>query len=173
MGFGKDGKGQILRETVVITPGALGAAAVVEHTGGITLQTTSFRILKAEFFISQSGAFAAEGDEVIIGFANGELTAAEIAECINVDGPPDRNSRVDEERAMRAVWLLADLKEPTDGTTGYALPLNNGLPMEFTPRWTFTPTEGWDWFAFNPLAGALTTGSSFRITAKYFGVWVD
>ncbi len=174
MGFGKDGKGIILRETVVLTPGALAAGAVVKHTGGVILQTTSFRILKTEYFVSQQGAFAGEGDEIIVGIANGALTTAQIAEALNADGPDDRNDP-DKEEADRAVWLKGpQIKETQLAADTYGEPVpNNGMPMSFSLKWTFTPTEGWDWFAFNPLSGALTTGSVFNITATHYGVWVD
>ncbi len=176
MGFGKDHRGMILREKVTLTVGGLAANSVVFHTGGIILETTSFRILKTEYFVTQSGAFAAEGDEVIIGIANGELSAAEVASSLISAGPDDRNDRVGEELAMRAVWLTGpNIKEPADpaAVTTFSAPSNSGLLMSFSLRWTFTPTEGWNWFAFNPLGGALTSGAVFFITAKHFGVWVD
>ncbi len=173
MGFGKDGKGAIIRETVVITVGGLAAGSSIKNTGGVTLQTTSFRILKTEMFVHQLGAWAAEGDEVIIGICNGDLSVAEISESINVDGPVDRNDRIKQEQAERAVWLLVDLKEGAEGALANSPPANDGLPWTFNLRWTFIPTEGWDWFAFNPLAGALTAGAVFRLTMKHYGVWVD
>ncbi len=175
MGFGKDGKGVIMRESATITVGALASGAVVKHTGGVSLQTTSFRILKTEYFISQNAAFAAEGDEVIIGIANGALSTAEIAASVTNNGPGDRNDTPEADVSERAVFLVGpQIKETQTATTGYGEPMpNNGMPMEFSLRWTFTPTEGWDWFAFNPLSGALTTGAVFLITAKHFGVWVD
>ncbi len=173
MGFGKDGKGVIIREQSTITLGGLAAGVAVKGISEVALETTSFRIIKMEYFISQSGAFGAEGDEALIGFANDVLSVTEIAASLTVDGPKDRNDTPGRNTAEFAVWLLAQLKEPTDATTGYDRPLNMGRPMEKVLRWTFTPPEGWTWFAYNPLAGALTTGAVFRIHAKYYGVWVD
>ncbi len=173
MGFGKDGKGQILRETVILTAGALGTQDVVKGTSGVVLQTTPFRILKTEYFFTQQGAFAGEGDEIILGIANGALTTVQIAACIVSDGPDDINDP-DSEEAMRAVWLVGpQLKETQFAADTYSEPMpNNGMPMSFSLRWTFAPTEGWDWFLFNPLGGALTAGAIFQVTAKHFGVWV-
>ncbi len=173
MGFGKDGKGQILRETVTITVGALAARGVVKHTGGVALDTTSFRILKSEYFIVTATPFQADLDQLIFGFANGALSTAQIAAAIEADGPDDRNDP-DKEETMRAVWLLAHVLEgELAAPAGIPQPLNNGLPLIFKPRWTFTPTEGWDWIAYNPLDGAITTGAVFNIVATHFGVWVD
>ncbi len=168
MGFGKDGKGAIIRENVTITVGGLAAVAVIKGTS-LSI-SEDFRILKTEYFISQSGNWGAVGDEVIIGFADDELSVGEIAECLNVDGPVDRNDRLAEERVMRAVWSLIDLKG--DSTTVVMQPPNDGKFMEHKPRWTFSNPEGWTWFAYNPLSGALTAGAVFIINAKYFGVWV-
>lgn len=173
MGFGKDGKGVIIREIASITVGNLAARTVVKAAAGVTLQTTKFRILKTEYLITQTGSFGADGDSVFIGICDGELSASEIEECLEANGPNDRNDRVPEERAERPVWLLAHYKDPVDAGAGFPQPANNGLPMEHTPRWTFTPTEGWSYFAYNPLLGALTSGATFSIYAKHFGVWVD
>ncbi len=173
MGFGKDHKGVIIRESVTLTIGALGAGSVVLHTSGAALQTTSFRMIKAVYTISQLGAWAADGDEVLIGIANGELSTQEIAECLTAQGPDDRNDALGSEQAGRAVWVLADIKDTS--VTGFAFsdPINDGMPMEKVLRWTFTPTAGWNWFAFNPLTGTLTTGAVFKVIATYYGVWVD
>ncbi len=172
MGFGKDGKGQILREVATITIGALAAGAVVKHTGGVVLQTTSFRILKTEYFAVMSTAFQGEFDQVLLGIANGALSTTEIAACIEADGPDDRNDP-DKEEAMRAVWLQAHLREQPAQANGLNQVLFNNMKMDFSLKWTFTPTEGWDWFVFNPLGGAITTGAVVKIFAKHFGVWVD
>jgi len=88
---------------------------------------------------------------------------------MTIDGPDDFNDRNGMERAERAVWLLVHLQEPQVGT--FSDPANNGLAIEKVLRWTFGPTEGWDWFAYNPSSAAITTGPVFRITAKIFGVW--
>lgn len=172
MGFGKDHKGIIIREAATITVGGLTSKNVIKTTaGGVTLQTTSFRILKSQYFISVLGDFGAEGDEVLVGLCDGELAVAEIVEAININGPVDRNDNVLSEQANRPVFLLDQLKEAHDATTSYTT-FGTGMKT-FNPRWTFTPTEGWDWFVFNPLGGSLTAGLVILITAKHFGVWVD
>ncbi len=172
MGFGKDGKGVIIREKPVITVGGLASIAVIKQAGGITLQSSDFRIIKTEYMIVQRGAFGAEGDSVLIGLADNELSVTEIAEAINVDGPVDKNDHVKMEQASRPVWLLAHIKEPHQSTTSYAN-IRDLAPSEKVFRWTFTATEAWTWFAYNPLGGALTTGAVFVIFAKHYGVWVD
>ncbi len=173
MGFGKDGKGAIIREVATITIGALAAGAAVKHTGGAVLQTTSFRILKTKYFLVMSTAFQGEFDQVLIGMANGALSVTEIAESISSNGPDDRNDRAGMETAERAVFLVAQMREPSAQANGINEAIGDNLALNENFRWTFTPTEGWDWFAFNPLGGAITTGAVVKIFAKHYGVWVD
>ncbi len=165
-----DKGGVILREKVPIVVGALASDTAVKSTGGVALQTTSFRILKTKLFITQTAGWGGEGAEVYIGIANGALSVSEIAVAIALGGPDDRNDP-NKEIANRAVWLIADIKEPEAGT--FSQPVNGGMPIEFNLRWTFTPTEGWDWFAFNPMSATLVTGAIFELTAQHFGMWVD
>jgi len=169
MGFGKDGKGIIIRETVLLTPADLAAKAVVKHTAGLTL-VEDFRIIKVEYHIVQVGNWGAVGDAIMIGISNGELSVVEIAETLNLDGPPNPNNAIANERSMRAVWLLNFLRG--DSTSVVNDPLDDGKVLEKTLRWTFNNPEGWSWFAYNPLTGALTTGAVFEVHAKYFGVWL-
>lgn len=170
MGFGKDGKGVIIREIVTLTAGALGVGAAVKHTGGATLETTPFRILKTEYFVTIQGNFGAEGDEVIVGMCDGELSTTEIANCLGANGPGDRNNHAAHNNAMLPVWTLSQHKEAHDAATSYHA--GDVGKITFNPKWTFGATEGWSFFAYNPLAGSLTSGLVLRIHAKHYGVWV-
>ncbi len=171
MGFGKDGKGQIIKERTVITVGNLGATVVVKSAGGIEGSLgEDFRILKTEYFIVQTGEWGALGDQVIIGMADNELSVAEIAENLNLDGPIDRNDNLLNERVFRPVWMFNHLL----GTSTVILeePTDDGNALVQNVKWTFSNPEGWVWFAYNPLLAALTAGATFIIQAKHFGVWV-
>ncbi len=166
MGFGKDGKGVILHEVTEITLLALASAAALKADTNIVLQD-DFRLIKTEYFaffdIQNSPS-----EELLIGIADKELSAAEIAQNINVTGPVDRNDNLANEQAMRPVWLISAL-------VGSQVPFlaNDYLPVEKTIRWTFSDTEGFTFFAYNPRAGAMTTGSVIRIVAKHYGVWLS
>ncbi len=48
----------------------------------------------------------------------------------------------------------------------------NVVKGEKVLRWSFNSDEGWNFFAFNPLDGSLSTGSEVIILAKHFGVWL-
>ncbi len=169
MGFGKDGKGAILRETVIIAPGTLGTASIVLSTSGVVLED-DFRIIKTEYFLLEQAGPGALGDTVILGIANGELSAAEIGEAIFTDGPNDRNDRLLTERAERAVWLLC--ARVATSTSAPQVAINDGMPMEKVLRWTFSNPEGWNWFFFNPDEAAMTGDWRHTVVAKHFGVWV-
>lgn len=172
MGFGKQGTGEILHERATLTIGGLAAAAAIKSTAGLLDNLLDdFRIIKTEYLISQVGNWGAVGDEIYFGICNGELTVAEIAANIVSNGPQNRNDRGRQESSMRAVWVLGQLKGSS--TTIVEDVLDGGKVQEKTLRWTFSNPEGWSWFAFNPLTGALTTGAVFSITAKHFGVWVS
>ncbi len=164
MGFGKDGTGAIIRERIVIVTGTLASAtAILSTSGGVGAMQEDFRILKSEITVQVENSV---GDEsVMIGLANGELSIGEIAQCLNVDGPVDRNDRLAVEQAERAVWTICNAGNAS------RLP-NDGLPIEFKPRWTFSDPEAWNFFAFNQSETALGTSMTVTMIVKHFGVWV-
>ncbi|CAN8138849.1 hypothetical protein THIOSC15_1170001 [uncultured Thiomicrorhabdus sp.] len=163
-GFGKDGRGSITYENLQQALGTLG------NRTAITIDTSrsshndlgdDFRIIKMEVTAAWNGWTAGEGP-VLIGLASGELTVAEIAECLE-SAPSDRNSHDAMASAHWPVW-------PLGFVNGY-----NGetrITVEKTIRWTFSDPEAFQFFAYNMDAGSLTTGSSVTILAKIFGVWV-
>lgn len=162
MGFGKDGTGTILYNYQVVTLGTL-AARDVAVSGAYPL-AEDFRYLKSQYFLDFGTQ--AVGDNILIGLADGELSSAEVEECIE-SIPTDRNDNLQNERAMRPVWPLEILGENSAG--GGVLQIKG----ESKPRWTFSDTDGWRWFVYNLDTGiAITTGSTVTIFEKVFGVWV-
>lgn len=162
MGFGKDGKGVILYDKVRLTLSTLASGTVIAAASGITL-SEDFRILKAEILGSTKGMTADEGG-VVIGLADGELSDAEVAECLN-SRPGDRNDNLANEQAMRPVFPFDIVFENQAG--GDLM-----VKEEIKPRWTFSNADGWQWFAFNIGSGALTTGTVIDLFVKIYGVWV-
>lgn len=166
MGFGKDGKGAILRENQVITLSTLANGTAIKAASQLAI-AEDFRIIKSEYFMSYEGFTQGEGP-VYIGIADNELSVAEIAECVGAEGPLDRNDNLATERANRPVWLLAQLT--VDKAYGTLTP--DGMPYEKVLRWTFSNADGWTFFAINKSGSALTTGTVIYVHAKHFGVWV-
>jgi len=171
MGFGKNGTGAMLRSTETIALSTLASETAIKFGSSITLDE-DFRMLKAEIFAHVAGLTAGEGEGLILGIANGELSVAEIAECFLVDGPVDRNDRVKTERAERFVKPMSALDIVLAGTEEQFHGDGGGPMVTAKPRWTFSNPEGWDFFIYNNGPSALTTGAVARLIGTYYGVWV-
>ncbi len=170
MGFGKDGKGVIITHADIVTLATLANNTAIKQASPLALQE-DFRLIKLTMAAALVGLTPGE---VPIHFylCNGELTVAEIAENITNAGPLDRNDRVQQERAERAVFLIGTFPEgvvadiPVHGDGGEEGIINK------TIRWTFSNPEGWAIVAFNQAGVTLTTGAVIRFVSKYYGVWV-
>ncbi len=170
MGFGKDGTGSIIRENRATALGALAADAAIKMTG-LTL-AEDFRILRSDVFAHVDILTAGEGQGLLFGIANGELTAVEIAECLNDNGPSDRNDRALHETASRNVKVLSSAILIDSGGVSRHFVGDQGGPMITSKhRWTYSDPEGWAFFVYND-GPTLTTGSICRYQATQFGVWV-
>lgn len=169
MGFGKDGTGVILRETQVLTLGALGNGASIKASSNLAI-TDDFRILKTEYFLASRGTIANGQYPIYIGICDNELTTTEINETLSVDGPLDRNDNAGHEASMRPVWVLEQAGQLV-GTAEFTGPIH--FKGEKNVRWTFSNSDGWTWFAYNGSGAALTTGQEYRIYAVHYGVWVS
>ncbi len=173
MGFGKGGTGAIIRQNESVSLGTLANNTALKLTNGVTL-TEDFRILKSEIIALYRGLTTGEGEGLMLGICNGELSVAEIAEALTVDGPGDRNDRVNQEQAERAVWIIATPGFGTGAVGASQVNLkgpNGSTIIEWKKRWTFSDPEGWDFFVFN-LGTALTTGGNCNLLATNYGVWV-
>lgn len=122
-----------------------------------------FRLMKSEFYISVD-AFTSNEGPIIVGIADGQLTDAEIEECIEAR-PNDRNHNVAHEQSQRPVWPLCILDYQSVGA-------KCSWQDEKTLKWTFSDTEAWKYWVYNPSGAALSTGGVVRIFAKHYGVWV-
>ncbi len=170
MGFGKDGKGVIITEVRQQALGTLGNVTAITIATPLVM-AEDFRMIKTEFSALVTALTGGEGNGLMVGIANGELSVTEIAEAIAANGPLNRNDRGRDERVMRFVKLLGAIDEV--GQTSHAFKNEGGGPMiEETIRWTFSNPEGWQWFIWNH-GTALTTGSSVRLRAKNYGVWLS
>ncbi len=171
MGFGKDGKGAILRERIV--GGALGALSAQDLVLAIGLAITEdFRILKSEVYAHITNLTAGQGSGLLFGIANGDLTAPEMEESIEAGGPLDRNDRIPSEQAERNVKILgAVAKSEAAATEAWVTNDQGGLMLTSKHRWTYSNPEGWDWWIYN-MGGSLTTGATLQLYAVHYGVWV-
>ncbi len=175
MGFGKDGKGAILRENTTVALSTLSGNTALKVDGADLAITEDFRLMKSEIFGNITGLTAGEGEGILLGLASDELTVAEIAAAINAAGPLDRNDRASMEAAERPVWLIGAyspaIGSPASPTEGHFVSDNGGARIVHKMPWTFSNPEGWVFFVMNT-GSSLQTGASVRIVATHFGVWV-
>ncbi len=169
MGFGKDGKGQIITERSVITLGALANGVAIKQTAPLAI-SDDFRVLKSEYSMGFTGHTGGEGP-LDVYLCNNDLSVASIADAIDAQGPLNKSDRDLDERAMRAVHLIGTMQIP--GTTGHVIGADNqhGVIEDKHP-WTYTKGVGWTLAAHNNSGSTLTTGTVIRFSAKHFGVWV-
>ena len=170
MGFGKSGTGVIIRETDSLALTTIGSL-VAKIFSGLVLQE-DFRMMKSELVAHITGLASGEGDGLILGICNGELSATEVGEALNADGPLDRNDRALQERAERFVKPVAMVGGEQTGPARVFLNEHGGPMIVAKPNWTFSNPEGWSWFIFNNDITALTTGSTVSLQATHYGVWV-
>ncbi len=170
--------GAIIREVQTIALATLADQAAI----GFSVLTLSedFRILKSEIV---AGIVNLDDEENVVGLqlgiANGELSAAEIAQALVAQGPVDANDRLAQERAERWVKILSAAENvptpPISGrTTADAMFKGDdgGPVIRSKDRWTYHDPEGWQFFIFNNTGGSLATGATARLTATHYGVWV-
>ncbi len=176
MGFGKDNKGVMLRESVAgAALGALAQNAGVLISGPTLIE--DFRMLKAEIAAVVVALQASEGIGLQLYLVQQDLSLAEAEACIETEGPvgpSDRTAMETAERFVRyigaidpATGISATEKQMVDGYTGAPL-------MVAKPRWTFpnVSTEvSWNWMIFN-LGATLTTGATLQLKATHYGVWL-
>ncbi len=171
MGFGKNNTGAIIRSKETIALGTLAADTAIKFGSGVTI-SEDFRMLKSEVSAFVEGLSAGEAAGLMFGIANGELTVAEIAECLLADGPADRNDRVKQERAERYVKIFGQILPAAGDIQDVFHGEGNSPVMEVKPRWTFSNPEGWDFFIFN--AGTLlTTGATAKALITTYGLWLS
>ncbi len=169
MGFGKDGKGIILRETPNQALGALaGAAGIIIGTNLATLER--FRMLRGEVYATISNLTSGEGTGLLFGLADGDYSITEIEQCIEANGPLGPNDKIVEETSERAVWFMGAIDRET-GTTAIFENEGGGHMLVIKPRWTFARAKSWNWFVYNN-GPSITTGATLNTRNKLFGVWV-
>ncbi len=170
MGFGKDGKGVIIREARSQAIGTLAAqTGLIIGTKLATLER--FRIIKYELWATITGVTAGEMNGMVIGLTDGTFTLAQIEASIEANGPLGPNEPQDEETSERFIKLLGAVAHSEVQTEVVFTNEKGGPMMGTTVRWTFSRTKSWNLFVYN-MGVPPTTGATVLIRAKAFGVWV-
>ncbi len=177
MGFGKDGKGAIVKESVTLTLGGLAGAALIGIDSSVILDM-DFRILRSDITAVAKGITSLEGQGLILYMAEGDLSDAETEANIEGDGPRRLGDQLAEEIASRWVRRVGITLGPTVNETErvFRNKYGGGL-LNIEPRWTFRRGRtggngGWNWAVYNS-GITITTGGSVQILCTHYGVWVD
>ncbi len=177
MGFGKDGKGAIIKEQTDITLAGLVGLDYVQVDSDILLDQ-DFRILRSDVTAVARGITSLEGKGLILYMTQGILSESEAEQNIELDGPVRMGEKIDEEIASRWVRRLGITIGSTVNETEriFTNKYGGGL-LNIEPRWTFrrgrTASEGgWNWGVYNG-GVTLTTGTIVNVIATHYGVWVD
>ncbi len=176
MGFGKDGKGAIVKEQTSIPLGALAAQDLAGVSSAVQLDM-DFRILRSDITAVTAGSTSLEGQGLILYMTEGDLDNALSEANIEQNGPLRLGQQVEEEIASRWVRRVGITMGPTVNETErvFKNKYGGGL-LNIEPRWTFrrgrTATNGgWNWAVYNSGA-TLTTGAVVDLIATHYGVWV-
>ncbi len=175
MGFGKDGLGVIQKYQDSITVGALaGGTAVKSNT--ILAITDDFRLIKSQVVAAIEGLTAGEGNFLLFGICNSDLTAAEIAAGLEAGGPLNRNDRDQQELAERFIRIMGAVRTertPASEVVKQVVNEMGGPLLSENVRWTFSKGVGYSYFLYNYDNSTLTTGATLRSHVTNFGVWVS
>ncbi len=172
MGFGKDGKGQILWDFAQILPGALVAGDTASAASANNLEE-DFRMLRMDYFVSWFPVLT-DGLEgpLLFGVAAGQVSAGEVEECIEAR-PKTSGDVPASEEVMRPVWPLETFQFYVDAGSGYAAGGDDlSKKGSFSPKWTFLDSQEWNFWVYNYSSNTLVTGGQINVIAKCFGVWV-
>ncbi len=168
MGFGKDGKGAIVRESDVIALATLANATAIKQSNPLVI-TDDLRIMKSEYTVGFTGHTAGESP-IDLYLVNNDLSVGDIAAAIIAQGPLNKSDRDRAEAAERSVKLVGTLQQQA---VGHALgPQNQHGLLTVIHPWTYTKGVGWALVAHNKSGGTLTTGTVVRFSATHYGVWV-
>ncbi len=176
MGFGKDGKGAIVKEQTTLTLGALAGQDLAGVSSSVQLDM-DFRVLRSDITCVITGVTSLEGQGLILYMIEGDLDNALAEANIEQNGPLRLGDQDREEIASRWVRRVGMTLGPTVNETERVMKNKYGGGLfDLEPRWTFrrarTATDGgWNWGIYND-GIILTTGATARIIATHYGVWV-
>ncbi len=162
---------QLTMDTIAL--GTLGARAALIINSQFSTPTGTFLMKRIRYFAQLEGRTAIDDGPILIGCANGDATATEIAEAMNsrnVNGPSDITNVLDQDQT----WVVYQNTVRPFETTGEA------TRGQVAAHWTKFAKKGIPAlegsgmviFAYNSGSGALSTGSTVNGIAQIQGVWL-
>ncbi len=160
MGFGKDGRGEIIYDAFQVSIATLNGKTAIAGLGASDdALTEKFRLVKTEGWLAVEGT--AVSTALLIGIAASEFTQAEIEAAMETAHlSPQATSG---EASERPVFLL--------GAVDCQNRSSQVVHWEKTIRWTFH--AGFQFFIYNISSSNATTGNLAVMQSKNFGVWVQ
>lgn len=170
MGFGKDGMGVILKQTLSEVLLTLDTDTVLLITAKpATLER--YRMLRTEVYALIESITTNEGNGLSLWLADGDLSLAEVEAAIEANGPLGPNDTVAEAVAERFVVFMGAIDQGNDVDRAMKDAHTNAPLCVAKPRWTFARTKSWNFVIYN-VGAQLTTGATINLRVKNFGVWV-
>jgi len=171
MGFGKEGKGIINRQSLTV------AIVTLAQSTGLIVGTkpaieVGFRMLKSEVVCTVTGVTPGELNGLALYLVDGDYDLTEFEASVELNAPLGPNDSVNLEKAMRFM-KFAGAADRVAGADGVLVLRNDngGILLTTMPRWTFQRVKSWNWILYNH-GVAPTTGATAFVKAKNFGVWV-
>ncbi len=116
--------------------------------------------------VTRRGTITSGEHGLIVGIADGQLSATEIEEAINDDGPTFREQVPQAERADRRVNVLGVFSGNPAGET-----LQESKQFD-VPRHSWSEERaGWQWFVVNDSGASYTTGQIVTFLATHVIQW--
>ncbi len=174
--FGKVKKSGIQIIPDVISTVALGAIVTLVSTilsSGVQGITRNFLVKKIHVSLAFQGA--TNGENFMIGIAandsgiSGGFASTALAALVN---PEATEAYLTESELVKTVWheTVRVVHTANDGTIAtidewFSVGGGKGIPC--------TAGAGPELFAFNPMSGSLTTGTTVDGVVTYYGVWLE
>ncbi len=162
--FSENTMAAIVWDVITLTIGALAADTSVNANSKIDgSRIQGFRVLRTEYYAALKGSTSGEGP--ILLYLNHDLTVAEADATFAAD-PQRPKDPTASEAANRPVWPLEIFFNTAAG--------NGNVVLKGVKKlgWSFQEGTILKWSARNMSTSTLTTGSTVRIFAKHFGVWL-
>ncbi len=147
------------RDSVALSTLASATALIV----GTLVNTQNFSPAAWQGSAGVNAMTVAQGP-LLWGFANAELSLAEIQEYLDLSGPLNKAAVPEFERSSRSVQLMGSLSQELPYDWHQMTPIRTPKLREDIGR------SSW---VYNLGGGALTTGAVFSVGGVTFGRWID
>jgi len=157
-------------EALTITLGALVLEDVV-GTGGQAMAQNGY-CTSTTILARIDGLTAGEGGGLMLGVADGQLSAAEVEEYIEAQGPAFENQTDQSEKTKRMVRIVGQIG-PEESDIPPTLTGRAKFWDKYPTRMSFSEDKAamFFWFVYNRSAATITTGATVKLTLLHNIRW--